>query len=82
MSVGGALSVLGEALTLSVGLQFIGWAKWRARLAREEWERGDGPRNRELLEELARLNAEGAHFATAAREALSAAVEQIRREVK
>jgi hypothetical protein len=77
-----ALNLVGQSLTLAIGLQFIGWAKHRARVALDEWKRTDGPRNRELLQELQRLGALCRDNAQQASAGIRDALAQVRSEVR
>lgn len=79
MGASEALGILGQAVLLAVGLQLIGWAKWRARLAEEAW-RARGGLDEKLIVDLRREVDDAAAHARRAGEGLEAAARQLARE--
>lgn len=80
MGTSEALSVFFQAVVLAIGLQFIGWAKWRARLAEEAWLRRGGPLDAKIIVDLRREVDETATQVRRAGQGLEAAARQMARE--
>jgi hypothetical protein len=75
-----ALGIFLQAVTLAIGLQFIGWSKWRARLAEEAWLKRGGPLDAKLIVDLrSEVDATSTHIRRAG-QGLEAAARQFARE--
>ena len=82
MGVSEAVSIFAQAVILAVGIQLIGWAKWRARLAEEAWKNREGPADVKLVIDLQReVDATRERFANA-RRGLESAAAQLHREAQ
>lgn len=80
MGTSEALGVFLQAVILAIGLQFIGWAKWRARLAEEAWQRRGGPLDAQIFIDLRREVDATATEVRRAGQGLEAAARQMARE--
>lgn len=79
MGASEALGILAQAVLLAVGLQFIGWSTWRARLAEEAWLARDAL-DAKLLADLRREVDDTATHVRRAGQGLEDAARQMARE--